>query len=186
MKKDSSVFYPSINLLKDSLIKSLGTLMNRGLFQFPLLKASRCDFNGPSANKPDHSKLSHSVSKANDPNVGNLVGATRRKESRVLTLDQPNQLPSHDPRPNQCFWQEAARLTNGFIQRPFTLWQAQHGLLLSLRFCFWHHIRKKIWTLNYFQSHRYGMCKQLLKLLFFGLWAQMMALLFFIYLFLFL
>lgn len=135
-------------LLKVSLVKCLRTFMNKGLFQFPQLKVSRCDFNGSSANEPDHSKLSDNVSKAyNNPNTSNLAEATRRKEGRVQTLGRPNQLHRCtrnviSQRPNQCLWQEAARLTEGFILCPFTLWQAQHGLLLSPRFCFWHHIHK--------------------------------------------
>lgn len=79
MKKNCSVFISSISRWKVSLIKRLGTLMNRGLFQFPQLKVSRCDFNGSSANEPDHSKLSDGVSKANDPNVSDRVEATRTK-----------------------------------------------------------------------------------------------------------
>lgn len=90
-KKKSSIYNSSISLLKVSLIKCLGT-PNKGLFQFPQLKVSRCDFNGSSANEPDRSKLSDSVSKANDPHMRNLVEATRRKESRAQTLHQPNQL----------------------------------------------------------------------------------------------
>lgn len=91
MKKNSSICISC--LLKVSLVKCLRTFMNKGLFQFPQLKVSHCDFNGSSANEPDHSKLSDNVSKAyNNPNMSNLVEATRRKEGRVQTLGQPNQL----------------------------------------------------------------------------------------------
>lgn len=90
MKNNSSVCISC--LLKVSLVKCLRTFMNKGLFQFPQLKVSHCDFNGSSANEPDHSKLSDNVFKAFYPNMSNLVEATRRKESRVQTLGQPNQL----------------------------------------------------------------------------------------------
>lgn len=60
------------------------------LFQFPWLKVSQCDFNGSSANEPDHSKLLDKVSC--NPNMKNLGEAARRKESRGQILGQPNKL----------------------------------------------------------------------------------------------
>lgn len=59
------------------------------LFQFQWLKVSQRDFNGSSANEPDHSKLLDKVSRAWNPNMGE---AARRKESRGQILGQPNKL----------------------------------------------------------------------------------------------
>lgn len=53
---------------------------------------SQCDFNGSSANEPDHSKLLDKVSRACNPNMKNLGEAARRKESRGQILGQPNKL----------------------------------------------------------------------------------------------
>lgn len=97
-------------------------------------------------NEPDHSKLSDSVCKAKRPQ--HEQPGRRKTERWVQTLDQPNQLRRCARNVIRSRISVSDRRLHGWPMALssvlFTLWQAQRGLLLSLRFCFWHHTRKII------------------------------------------